>query len=84
MKIFVFYSKKKNIYMYTLSRQHRNISISSVAQLCLILCDPTACITPDLPVHHQIPELAQTHVHRVGDVPFSSCLQSFPASESYR
>ena len=44
------------------------------------------------PIHHQFPEFTQTHVHRVGDaiqpspssvVPFSSCLQSFPASGSF-
>ena len=40
---------------------------SSVAQLCLTLCDPTDCSTPGLPVHHQLPELAQTPVHQVGD-----------------
>ena len=40
---------------------------SSVAQLCLILWDPMDCSTPGLPVHHQPPELAQTHVHRAGD-----------------
>ena len=31
------------------------------------LCDPMDCSMPDLPVHHQLPELAQTLVHRVGD-----------------
>ena len=49
------------------------------------------CSTPGLPVHHQLPELAQTHVHWVGDaiqplilvIPFSSCLQSFPVSGSF-
>ena len=41
--------------------------LSSVAQSCLILCDPMNCSTPGLPVHHQIPELAQTHAHWVGD-----------------
>ena len=40
---------------------------SSVAQLCLTLCDPMDCSTPGLPVHHQLPEFTQTHVHRVGD-----------------
>ena len=40
---------------------------SSVAQLCPTLCDPMDCSIPGLPVHHQLPELAQTHVHRVGD-----------------
>ena len=40
---------------------------SSVTQLCLTLCDPLNCSTPGLPVHHQLPEFTQTHVHRVGD-----------------
>ena len=37
----------------------------SVSQLCLALCNPTDCSTPGFPVHHQFPELAQTHVHLV-------------------
>ena len=62
---------------------------SSVAQSCPTLCSPMDCSMPCLSVHHQHLELAQTHVHRVGDAiqiilssinPFSSCLQSFPAS----
>ena len=41
--------------------------LSSVAQSCLTLCDPMGYSTPGFPVHHQLPELAQTHAHRVGD-----------------
>ena len=44
-----------------------NIQFSSAAQLCLTLCDPMDCSTPGFPVHHQLLELAQTHVHRVSD-----------------
>ena len=40
---------------------------SSVAQLCPTLRDPMHCSKPGFPVHHHLPELAQTHVHRVGD-----------------
>ena len=40
---------------------------SSVAQSCLTLCDPMNHSTPGLPVHHQLLEFTQTHVHRVGD-----------------
>ena len=40
---------------------------SSVAQSCLTLCDPMDCSTPGFPVHHQLLELTQTHVHRVRD-----------------
>ena len=40
---------------------------SSVIQSCPILCNPMNCSTPGLPVHHQLPEFTQTHVHLVGD-----------------
>ena len=43
------------------------IQFSSVAQLCPTHCDPMNCSTPGLPVHHQLPEFTQTHVHRVSD-----------------
>ena len=44
-----------------------NQSGSSVTQLHLTLCDPEDCSTPGFPVHHQLPELVQIHVHRDGD-----------------
>ena len=40
-----------------------SVQFSSVAQSCPTLCDPMDCSTPGLPVHHQLLELAQTHVH---------------------
>ena len=40
---------------------------SSVTQSCLTLCDPMDCSTSDFSVHHELPKLAQTHVHRVSD-----------------
>ena len=43
------------------------VQFSSGAQLCPTLCDPMNCSTPGLPVHHQLPEFTQTHVHRVSD-----------------
>ena len=43
------------------------LSVSSVAQSCPTLCNPMDCSTPGLPVHYQLPESTQTHVHRVGD-----------------
>ena len=68
-----------------------SIIFSSVAQSCLILCDPMDCSMPGFPVHHQLPELTQSHVHRVGDVIHPShpllspspCLLSFPALGSF-
>ena len=44
-----------------------NIQFSSVAQSCPTLCNPMGCSTPGHPVHHQLPEFTQTHVHQVGD-----------------
>ena len=44
-----------------------SFQFSSVAHLCPIPCDPMDCLTPGLPVHHQLLEFTQTHVHRVGD-----------------
>ena len=41
--------------------------IRSVAQLCPTLCNPMNRSTPGLPVHHQLPEFTQTHIHRVSD-----------------
>ena len=43
------------------------ISVSSVVQSCPTLCDPMNCSTPGLPVHHQLPEFTQTHVHWVSN-----------------
>ena len=44
-----------------------SVQFNSVAQSCPTLCDPMNRSTPGLPVHHQLPEFTQTHVHRVGD-----------------
>jgi len=43
------------------------IQLSSVTQSCLTLCDTMNCSTPGFPIHYQLPEFTQTHVHRVGD-----------------
>ena len=42
-------------------------SVNSIAHFCLTLWDPMDCSMPGLPVHHQLPEFSQTHVHWVGD-----------------
>ena len=44
-----------------------SVQFSLVAQLCPTLCDPVDCSTPNFSIHHQLPELAQTHVHQVSD-----------------
>ena len=40
-----------------------SVQFSSLVQSCLTLCNPIDCSTPGFPVHHQLPELTQTHVH---------------------
>ena len=45
----------------------KHFQFSSVAQSCLIVCDPMNRSTPGLPVHHQFPDFTQTHIHRVSD-----------------
>ena len=65
----------------------KGIQFSSVQLLSRVrLCNPMNHSTPGLPVHHQLPELIQTHVHPAissSVVPFSSCPQSPPASGSF-
>ena len=48
-----------------------SVQFSSVTQSCLTLCDPMDCSTPGFPVHHQLLELAQTHVHWMSVQPWS-------------
>ena len=56
---------------------------NSVAQSCLTLCNPMDCSTPDFPVHHQLLELTQTHVHRVSDAIQPSHPLSSPSLPSF-
>ena len=49
------------------TRKVHSIQFSSLAQSCPTLWDPMDCSMPGLPVHHQLPELAQTQVHQAGD-----------------
>ena len=48
-------------------KNSNSVQFSSVAQSCPTLCDPVNCSMSGLPVHHQLPEFTQTHVHRVSD-----------------
>ena len=72
------------IYMYIIN--YGNWLTRSVTRWCPTLCDPMDCSTPDLPVHHQLSELAQIHVHRVSDAiqpshPLSSPSPAFDLSQ---
>ena len=53
--------------MFNFQPDTTSIQFSSATQSCLTLCDPMDCSMPGFPVHHQLPELTQTHVHRVSD-----------------
>ena len=59
---------------------YKVVQIRSVAQSCSTLCDPMNHSTPGLPVHHQLAEFTQTHVHRVSDAiqPSHSLLSPSP------
>ena len=56
-----------------------SVQFSLVAQLCPTLCDPMNRSMPGLPVHHQLPEFTQTHVHRVRDAIQPSHPRLFPS-----
>ena len=81
----------KKLHLYIVCLCFHTLCCFSVTQLCPALCEPVDCSMPGIPVLHHIPEVAQTHVHWVGDaiqtscpvISFLSCLQPFPASESF-
>ena len=64
---------------YQGSPQMVSVQFSSVAQSCPTLCDPMNHSMPGLPVHHQLPEFTQTHVHRVRDAIQPSHPRSSPS-----
>ena len=61
-------------------RLYSSVQFSSVTQSCPTPCNPMDCSTPGLPVHYQLLEFTQTHVHQVGDAIQSSHPLSFPSS----
>ena len=79
-----YYLQSANILNY----QSGSVQFSSVAQSCPTLCNPMNRSTPGLPVHHQLPESTQTHVHWVGDAiqpshPLLSPSPAFSLSQGY-
>ena len=72
--------------LFTIMRTWKQPQFSSVTQLCPTLCDPMNCSTPGLPVHYQLPEFTQTHVHWFSDAiqpshPLSSPSLAFNLSQ---
>ena len=74
---------KQKLVGWRKSGPQREISVSSVIQLCLTLCDPMDCSTPGLPVHHQLLEFTQAHVHWVGDAIQPSHPPSSPSPPAF-
>ena len=69
-------------YVYSLCLFLHSVQFSSVAQSCPTL-QPMDCSTPGLPVHHQLLELTQTHVHQLGDAVQPSHLLSSPSPPAF-
>ena len=71
---------RSNSHIRTWLLEKPSDQIRSVSQSCPILCDPMNCNTPGLPVHHQLLEFTQTHVHRVSEAiqPSHPLSSSFP------
>ena len=74
----IFYIFSKLLVHYHFILSYWTIQFSSVAQLCLTLCNPMDCSTPGFPVHQNLPEFTQTHIRRVGDVLQPSHILSSP------
>ena len=75
--IFIFYS------LMIFKKQYRIFSSVQFIQLCLTLCNPMDRSAPGLPVHHQLPENTQTHVHPVSDAIQPSHLLSSPSPHTF-
>ena len=67
----------------TKSERQGSVQFSSVSQSCPTLCSPMDCSTPGLPLHHQLPEFTQTHVHWVGEAIQPSHPLSSPSTPDF-
>ena len=67
----------------TLTLRSVSVQFTSVTQLCLTLCNPLDWSMPGLPVHHQLLEFSQTHVHRASDVTQSSHPLASPSPPTF-
>ena len=67
----------------SISFPYQVLQFSSVTQFCPTLCDPMDCSIPSLHVHHQLQELAQTHIHQVSDAIHPSRPLSSPSPPAF-
>ena len=73
----------RHILYHLSTREAQLIPLSSVVQLSLTVCNPMDCSTPGFPIHHQLPELTQTHVHWVSDAIQPSHFLSSPSPPTF-
>ena len=71
------------LHLLQISQSITSVQFSSVAQSCLTLWDSMDCSTPGFPVHHQLPELTQTQVHRVNDAILPSHPLLYPSLPAF-
>ena len=83
VKTFFLFSWCLSYFIDHISCKCISVRFSSVAQSCLTPCDPMNCSTPGLPVHHQLQESTQTHVHGVGDAIQPSHPMPFPSPPAF-
>ena len=84
LKISLFTSHNGNLYYIFASQiSTPSVQFSSVTQLCPTLCNCMYCSMPNFPVHHQFPELTQTHVHWVSDAIQPSHPLSYPSPPAF-
>ena len=72
-----------SVMQFSLLQFCRHVQFSSVAQSCVTLCDPMDYSTPGLPIHHQLLDFTQTHVHWVGDAIQPPHLLSSPSPHAF-
>ena len=87
--IYIFFNYFQQCFVVFIVQAFRLFQLSSVAQSCPTLCDPMNRSMPGLPIHHQLPEFTQTHIHRVSDViqsshPLSSPFPPAPTPSQHR
>ena len=75
--------EKSKCHILTNMESRKMVQFSSVTQSCLTLCNPMDCSMPSFPVLHQLPQLAQTHVHCVGDATQPSHPLSSPSLSAF-
>ena len=77
--VVLLYNVRGKIRINIIKYVFNTVQFSSVAQSCPTLCDPMNCSTPGLPVHHDLLEFTQTHVHWVRDAILPSHPRSSPS-----